>query len=1387
MRKILALDLGTSSIGWAVRQISENPSAHDIIEKGVVIFPEGFGRDKLNQFSLAAHRRVKRLTRRQYYRRKLRKYAVLNILIKHQMVPLSKSELREWIKPKNGQRAKYPTSAAFHNWLRLKPVGTSVEGPQFANIYELRKAGIKANLGIFEAEGYNEKYLLGRILYNYAQRRGFKSNSKVETDDTGKVKDAIGDLRKELNGRFLAEYFAEINPFEGRIRSRYIARDMYETEFSAVCDAYSGHLAPIRDELSQALFFVRPLKSQKSNVGHCTFEKGKARIHLSHPEFERFRLLQFLQNIRIKTGNGQEEEIPFEIIRGLIDKIERTVEDKFSKTQLQDWMVELIKAPVKIATDNKFPGSGCPVSYGLSKALGANWRTKSFQRTYPKHGKKNHVSQIDFLDIWHFLKEVDERPEKFKDDDPVRKYASELGMDESSADELAKIKIASGYASISLFAIRKISKWMEQGYPYHISVLIAGLERAIGQEEWPKVAQEVINDLAEYADDIPIASAVAKTYNHFLEAMKSEGIVAPETEIRDKFRYFLGGKEAKKMTGEATESAITQINVLLTEASRDLEQAVFKSSPNLMQFVQDRLRYELEVLGITSEADFEKAQGKLYHHSVIDKWKEPRVILDESIAGKEPHRILQLSTPYTGAIQNPAAMRALHEVRKLINFLLRKGTIDPNTSIAVEMARDLNDMNKRTAIRKWQEMRENERTRIKTFLSGVLQGAAPSEDQIKQANLWLEQIDSGDDKTDQAFLNKDYLGSDPRRKIPEEIITKIDLWHEQKGICLYSGKQLSISEVLFGDVQLEHTIPRSLCNDSTLENLTIASGSANRAKSNRIPSELTHGGPEVDDYETILLRIRPWKERIERLESLISKKNRSIRKLKISAPEKYNEAVVDRWLMKFEKYYWKGKVDRFEMAEVTPGFARRQLVDTQVITKYAVGWLRTVFTHVRGMKGSLTAELRKLWGLQGLYDTKDRTDHTHHLIDALVLCSISPGVYNRLTHYYRMVERQQRKAKLDEPWPDFRSDVAKLCESTLINHVFRDRTFVQTKRKLKKKGSEEPQRFQTGKGIKAQLHNETALGRVQAPQVGGLPKTVFTKRENIEKAKKPVFGKISEYVAQNKEAIKRGDFRMMPVYRLQTQNGQKISIDQLTTSQLKRLKDNDLNRFFLKDVQSKGLEKVQQDGFFTPLRKARIDTNTTNPIPVRKITEAFQNSGDEARHHMYYENAQNYALALYRNTDGKKEKRIYRVISYFELAAIGSSHNFPETVMEKGLEYFLETGFSGQQVFQIGKSVLLFENSVDEIWNDLSPTNLRHRLHKVDGIWNDGRITFLIHNESAIIQSPDGSARKGRPKGGTWKNDAENPIFLQVSKSNINAIIEGIDFKLEYDSTITRI
>jgi CRISPR-associated endonuclease Csn1 len=86
--------------------------------------------------------------------------------------------------------------------------------------------------------------------------------------------------------------------------------------------------------------------------------------------------------------------------------------------------------------------------------------------------------------------------------------------------------------------------------------------------------------------------------------------------------------------------------------------------------------------------------------------------------------------------------------------------------------------------------------------------------------------------------------------------------------------------------------------------------------------------------------------------------------------------------------YWRNKLDRFTITEITSGFKNSQKVDTQLISKYALHYLKTYFDKVDVQKGSITAEFRKIYQLQIADEKKDRSKHSHHAKDAAVLTLI---------------------------------------------------------------------------------------------------------------------------------------------------------------------------------------------------------------------------------------------------------------------------------------------------------------------------------------------------------------------------------------------------------------
>nr|WP_157470842.1 type II CRISPR RNA-guided endonuclease Cas9 [Draconibacterium orientale] len=292
MAKILGLDLGTNSVGWAV--VEKQDGEFSLLDKGVRIFQEGVKIEKGIESSKAAERTEHRSARRLKFRRKLRKVKTLKMLSEYGYCPpLTNEELDLW-----RYKKIYPQNVSFRNWWHTDE--KSEKHPYF-----FRNLAITQQLDLTNEE---DRHKLGRAFYHMAQRRGFLSNRLESTpeNETGKVIGSIKELQKKKGDRTLGQYFYEDCYLKGeKIRDQYTHReDDYLDEFKRIC-AFQHIPEEIQQKLHRAIFYQRPLKSQKGLIGKCVFEPNKPRCAVSRPEFEEYRMLCFINNIKIKTPDDE--------------------------------------------------------------------------------------------------------------------------------------------------------------------------------------------------------------------------------------------------------------------------------------------------------------------------------------------------------------------------------------------------------------------------------------------------------------------------------------------------------------------------------------------------------------------------------------------------------------------------------------------------------------------------------------------------------------------------------------------------------------------------------------------------------------------------------------------------------------------------------------------------------------------------------------------------------------------------------------------------------------------------------------------------------------------------------------------------------------------------
>lgn len=500
MAKILGLDLGTNSIGWAITE--QQDDYFTLLDRGVDIFQEGVAREKGEEKPMVQTRTEARALRRHYYRRRLRKIELLKVLIANDLCPHLESDMIDAWRYKK----QYPLYDEFLLWLRSS---------DDSNPYADRFKSLTQSLDLTKKA---DRYTLGRALYHLSQRRGFLSNRKDSSNsEDGKVKESIKKLDSDMAAAgctYLGEFYYKLFIGGEKIRTGdgygYAGRIAhFEKEFNAICE--KQRLSDdLRKALHRAIFFQRPLKSQKGLIGSCTFEKGKSRCPISHPRFEEFRMLSFVNNIRIQTPSDRELRMlsaeEMQLIEPLFYRKSKEhfdfedIAKKLSGGKKGNYahVADKVEAPYKFNFKMSTSVSGSPMTAALRDIFGDDWLS-TMSSVYIKGEGKTELQILN--DIWHILF-------SFDDEDRLREWAkSNLQLNDEQATKFVNIPVKQGYAALSLNAIGKILPYLRCGYRYDEAVFVANMEKVVPAEMWNNddTRKNIISDvcaiLDEYADN----------------------------------------------------------------------------------------------------------------------------------------------------------------------------------------------------------------------------------------------------------------------------------------------------------------------------------------------------------------------------------------------------------------------------------------------------------------------------------------------------------------------------------------------------------------------------------------------------------------------------------------------------------------------------------------------------------------------------------------------------------------------------------------------------------------------------------------------------------------------------------------------------------------------
>lgn len=390
----------------------------------------------------------------------------------------------------------------------------------------------------------------------------------------------------------------------------------------------------------------------------------------------------------------------------------------------------------------------------------------------------------------------------------------------------------------------------------------------------------------------------------------------------------------------------------------------------------------------------------------------------------------------TGRLTNPTVHIGLNQLRRVVNALIRR--YGPPAEIAIELAREL----KLDEERKREINAENRKNR----------------EAAEQRSRKLQELGQADKGGNRALL-----------KLWEELNRDNVLDRR----CVYSGRQISL-DMLFSDaIEVDHILPFSATLDDSNGNRILCLREANRIKRKRTPWEAhadlrARFGPDAD-----------W------------------------------DAIAARAARLPREKRWRFEPEALGRFDAQGGFLARHLIDTQHLSRLAREYLSALYpetgegsSHVWVSPGRLTEMLRRNWGLNhhlpdhnlagGASQPKNRRDHRHHAIDAIVVAVTDRAMLNRIA---REAGSQGHEAAdrlvagIPDPWAGFSEAVGEAVRAITVSHRPDHGSASKAGR---------PANRDTTAG---RLHNETAYGLTGEKDARGLD--IVVTRKPLSAFKKP--------------------------------------------------------------------------------------------------------------------------------------------------------------------------------------------------------------------------------------------------------------------------------------------
>lgn len=1501
MKKILGLDLGTNSIGWALVESNFEKKEGQIVGLGSRIIP--MSQDVMDKFgsgqsiSQTAERTGYRGVRRLVERSLLRRERLHRVLNKLNFLPVHYANAIDFDKHlgqfKSGIEVKLnycKNKEGKHEFLFMDSFremikefslrGLETKVPLDWTLYYLRKKALSEKIlkeelawillnfnqkrGYYQLRGEEEEISDGKTkefytlkvkeiidsgevikktgdkLYDVIFENGWQYDRQITKTESwvGKTKEFIvtttvtknGDLKHSFKavdsekdwiaiktkteqniqksektvGAYIFDTLLE-NPSQ-KLRGKLvktIERKFYKAELKAIVakqiefhpelqdkalyqacieELYpvnESHRNSIKDKefeylfIEDILFYQRPLKSKKSSIANCPYEKKKfvkkgvrqevalKCIPKSNPLFQEFRLWQFLKNLKIYQREaivGGKSEIDVDVTREFIPNEEAWVElfDFLNDRKEVDQKAFLKKYKLNEKAyrwnnveDRKYPCN--------------ETRTQFISRLK----KVTDLNYEEFLiaeneqELWHLIYSVKDKLEYAK---ALVTFANKKELDELSFVEsfLKFPPFDSDYGAYSEKAIKKLLPLMRKGKYWNESLI-------------NKEVKDRILNIQERLESIDYDKEVfEKDKNNRLQTIVDDDIP------KQLLKSFLAYPKNTQLKGLNTYQACY---------------AVYQR-----------------------------------HSEVGDIlcWKNPKDI-DVYLHEFKQH-----------SLRNPIVEQVVTETLRVVRDIWQyhgSGKVDFFDEIHVELGRDIkNSSDKRKSIAANQTENENTNQRIKALLQELKDDSAVKDDVRPYSPSHQEILKIYEDGIfNQSEADDDILKIRKNASPSKKDIERYKIWLEQGYISPYTGRPIPLSGLFSERYQIEHIIPQSRYFDNSLSNKVICESEVNEDKSNKTAYEYI----KVNEGKIL---------------------TNSIKLFTLKAYEDHCNRCFKKSRTKL----------KFLLSEDIPeGFINRQLTDSRYISKMVKALLSNIVRE-EGEKeatakclvpvtGAITSRMKQDWGLNdkwneliaprfkrlnemtnsndfGYWDkdknmfrtmvpdeiskgfSKKRIDHRHHALDALIIACVTKDHTNyitslnterknhglvaklRQTEKIQLIDKLTKKPKTIEvakayhqPWLGFTSDAKNALEKILISFKQNTRVINKTNNKylsykdeegkirLGKDGKPKKELTKQVKGdswaIRKAMHKDTVSGAVSIKRkkkaLANLTAYLEQWQQIVDKPVRRKVRNLNDLFNGDVKAIKK-HLKSHPI----TINGEavvKIEVyetveatatrgistaltEKFTRKQLEAVTDSGIQLIFENHIKNYTEEngKERFDLAFNTegledLNKNMVSLNRGKfhqPIYKVRLYEvgnrfAVGETGNKKDKFVEAAKGTNLFFAIY--WDEEKQKRVYDTVPLNEVithqkqtAHIKAKDNTPIAVKAE----------KGQFLFTLSPNDLVYVPTDEELedtslvdFNNLSKEQLR-RVYKMVSTTQNKLQCQPIYYASSIIEKENGSGNK---------------------------------------------